>query len=136
MPDGEVAAQAGQRRLVEDLGDQAEILVDHHAGAVADRDAGRLLAAVLECVETEVGELGDLFSRRPDAEDAAGVLRARAVGGRGHGSTGRRLGAPAAPFADVAVDSLAGVTNGSLRRPQQCTRAVANTDSNASIVFR
>ena len=80
MPDREVPAQAGQGRLVEDLGDQAEILVDHHAGAVADRDAGRLLAAVLQRVEPEVGELGDLFARRPDPEDAAGVLRAGPLG--------------------------------------------------------
>ena len=36
VADREVAAQAGQRRLVEHLRDQAEILVDHHAGAVAD----------------------------------------------------------------------------------------------------
>ena len=44
--------------------------------AVARRDAGRLLAAVLQGVEPEVGELGDLLARGPDAEDAAGVLRA------------------------------------------------------------
>ena len=44
--------------------------------AVADGDAGRLLAAVLQRVEPEVGQFGDLFTGRPDAEDAAGVLRA------------------------------------------------------------
>ena len=80
VADRQVAAQAGQRRLVEDLGDQAEILVDHHAGAVADRDAGGFLAAVLECVEPEVGELRDLFPGRPDTEDAAGILRAGLLG--------------------------------------------------------
>ena len=75
MADREVAAQARQRGLVEDLGDEAEILVHHHAGAVADRDAGGLLAAMLEGVEAEVGQLGDLFTGSPDAEDATGVLR-------------------------------------------------------------
>ena len=35
---------------------------------------------MLERVQTEVGELGDLFARRPDAEDAAGVLRALLAG--------------------------------------------------------
>ena len=88
MADREVAAQAGQRRLVEDLGDQAEILVDHHAGAVADRDAGGLLPAVLQRVEAEVGELGDLFAGRPDAEDAALLARWRLLRHVAH-STGR-----------------------------------------------
>ena len=45
-----------------------------------DRDAGRLLAAVLQGVEAVVGELGDLLARRPDAEDAAGVLGRGFVG--------------------------------------------------------
>ena len=80
MPDRDVAAQAGQRRLVEDLRHQAEILVDHHAGAVAHRDAGRLLAAVLQRVQTEVGELRHLFAGGPDPEDAALVLRAGPLG--------------------------------------------------------
>ena len=72
--------RVAERRLVEDLADQAEVLVDDERTAVADRDAGGLLAAVLQRVEAEVGELGDLLAGRPDAEDAAGVLRARVVG--------------------------------------------------------
>ena len=80
MPDGEVTAQAGQRRLVEDLGDQADVLVDDHSGAVAHRDAGGLLAAVLESVKPEVGEFGNLFLGGPDAEDAAGILGAAFLG--------------------------------------------------------
>jgi hypothetical protein len=80
VTDGEVAAQAGERRLVEDLGDQAEVLVDHHAGAVADRDARCLLAAMLQCEEPEVGEFRDLFLRRPDTEDAARILGATLLG--------------------------------------------------------
>ena len=41
---------------------------------------GGLLAAVLQGVEAEVGELGDLFAGGPDPEDAAGVLRAAVLG--------------------------------------------------------
>ena len=69
-----------ERGLVEDLRDQAHVLVDQDLAAVADRDAGRLLAAVLQGVEPEVGELGDVLARGPDAEDAAGVLRALVLG--------------------------------------------------------
>ena len=74
--------------LVEDLRDQAHVLVDQDLLAVADGDAGRLLAAVLQGVEAEVGELGDLGRvvagavTGPDAEDPAGVLRAPLSRGR------------------------------------------------------
>ena len=67
-------------RLVEDLRDQAHVLVDDDPVAVADRYPGRLLAAVLERVQAEVGELGDFLVRGPDAEHAAGVP-GRVVGG-------------------------------------------------------
>ena len=80
VADGEVAAQAAQRRLVEDLADQPEVLVDHDRRAVGDRDPGRLLTAVLQRVQAEIGQLRDLLPRRPDAEDAAGVLGAGEVG--------------------------------------------------------
>jgi hypothetical protein len=76
VPDGEVASQAGQCRLVEDLGHQAQVFVDDHAGAVADGDAGRLLTTVLEGEESEIRELGDLFLGCPNSEDAAGILGA------------------------------------------------------------
>ena len=80
MADREVPGERGEVALVEDLRDQAHVLVDEDPAAVADRDAGRLLAAVLEGVEAEVGELGDLLAGRPDPEDAAGVLRALLAG--------------------------------------------------------
>ena len=47
VADGDVAGEAAECDLVEDLGDQAELLVDDDAAAVADRDAGRFLTAVL-----------------------------------------------------------------------------------------
>ena len=80
MADREVALERLERGLVEDLGDQAHVLVDQDLAAVADRDAGRLLAAVLERVEAEVGELGDVLAGGPDAEDAAGVLGSAVLG--------------------------------------------------------
>jgi hypothetical protein len=54
--------------------------LDQDLGPVADRDAGGLLAPVLQGVETEIGEFGDLFTRGPDPEDATGVLRAQILG--------------------------------------------------------
>ena len=46
--DRQVAAQRLEPALVEHLVDQAEVLVDHHATAVADADAGRFLPAMLQ----------------------------------------------------------------------------------------
>ena len=82
MAHRDVPAQSGQGGLVEDLGDQAHLLVHHDAAAVADRDAGRFLAAVLQRVQAEVSELGDVFVRGPDTEHAARVTW-RPVFGKG-----------------------------------------------------
>jgi hypothetical protein len=43
--------------------------------AIGDRHAGGLLAAVLLREETEIDEPGDIFARRPDAEEAALLFR-------------------------------------------------------------
>jgi hypothetical protein len=45
--DGDVTTQRGERRLVEDLGDETHLLVHDDPSAITDRDAGRFLAAVL-----------------------------------------------------------------------------------------
>ena len=71
VPDRDVALHGGQRLLVEDLADQPEILEHQHLRAVGDGDACGFLAAVLKGVQAVVGELGDLFAGRPDAEYAA-----------------------------------------------------------------
>ena len=71
MADRDVAFHRGQRLLVEDLADQPEVLEHQHLRAVGDRDAGGLLAAVLQRVEAVVGQLGDVFAGRPYAEYAA-----------------------------------------------------------------
>ena len=52
-----------------------EVLVDQDVVAVADRDAGRLLPAMLLGEETEVGEPRDVVARRPDAEESAFLFR-------------------------------------------------------------
>ena len=83
VADREVALERVERGLVEDLRDQAHVLVDQDLPAVADRDAGRLLAAVLEGVEPEVGQLGDVLARRPDAEDPTHVAESRECDGPG-----------------------------------------------------
>ena len=51
--------------------------------AVAHRHAGGLLAAVLQGVEAEVGQVGDGLAGGVHAEDAAGLLRGVVVGRRG-----------------------------------------------------
>ena len=79
MADRQVTLERVEGGLVEDLRDQTHVLVDQDLAAVADRDAGRLLATVLEGVEAEVGELRDVLARCPDPEDAAGVLRSLVV---------------------------------------------------------
>ncbi len=71
MPDGRAPGQGLQLALVEDLGDEPHVAHGEHAPAVADGDAGTLLPAVLERVEREVGEAGDVAAGRVDAEDAA-----------------------------------------------------------------
>ncbi len=75
----EVALERLEGGLVEDLGDQAHVLVHQDLAPVADRDPGRLLAPVLEGVEAEVAELRDVLPRRPDTEDTAGVLGSEVV---------------------------------------------------------
>src|SRR5712692_2750368 len=69
----DVAAERGEHGLVEYLRDQAHVLEYDDPLAVADGDASRLLAPVLQGVQAEVGELRDVLVMRPDAEDAAGV---------------------------------------------------------------
>ena len=81
MADGEVAVERNEVALVEDLGDEAHVL-DHGDGlAVAHRDTSRLLPAVLEGVEAEIGEMGDGLTRRVHAEHATGVREPRRSSG-------------------------------------------------------
>lgn len=74
VTDRDMTLERTERGLVEDLGDQAHVLEDEDLRAVADRDSRGFLASMLEGVEPEVSELGDLFTGSPDSEDAASVL--------------------------------------------------------------
>ena len=67
--------QRAQLLLVEDLRDEPQVAHGHDLAGVARGDARRLLAAVLEGEEREVGEPRDVGLRRVDAEDAALVAR-------------------------------------------------------------
>src|SRR5439155_25840082 len=71
MADGDVPAQRGQVVVVEDVGDEAHVLLDYDPLAVADGHPRRLLAAVLKGVEAVEGEMRDRCARRVDAEDPA-----------------------------------------------------------------
>src|SRR4029453_8066810 len=62
------------------LGYQTHVFEDHDLRALADRNSGRLLPPVLERVEPEVGELGDLLMRRPDAKNPTRILGSAIVG--------------------------------------------------------
>ena len=71
MPDRHLAAEPVQLLLVEDLRDEAEVAQRGEASVLGNRDAGRLLAAVLERKQPEVREPRDVALGRVDAEDAA-----------------------------------------------------------------
>jgi len=57
VTDGENAAQRGEYLLGEDIGDQSHGAVTAEALAIGTDDAGGLLAAMLQSVQAEVGEL-------------------------------------------------------------------------------
>ena len=59
VADGVVAGERRQRRRGEHVGHEPGVLVQARPAAVADRDAGGLLAAVLQGEQPEEGELGD-----------------------------------------------------------------------------
>jgi hypothetical protein len=80
VPDRDVPLEGLEGGLVEDLGDQAHVLVDQDLGAVGGRDARGFLSAMLEGVEPVVGEFGDVLTGGEDTEDAAGVLGALLAG--------------------------------------------------------
>ena len=71
MTNGREALQRLERRLVEDLRNEAQFAHCGDATAVRDGNACALLPAMLQRVETEVGEPSDVAIRSINAEDAA-----------------------------------------------------------------
>ena len=65
------AAEPVQLLLVEDLRDEPEVAQHGQPAVLGDGDPGRLLAAVLQREQPEVGEPRDVAVGRADAEDAA-----------------------------------------------------------------
>lgn len=75
MAHGEVAFQSLQVILAENIVHQPHSLVLGDMAAVAGHDPGAFLAAMLEGIEAEVGELGCVFMAENSA-NAAFVLGA------------------------------------------------------------
>ena len=76
VADAVIAGERAHRRRREHVGDEAGVLVQPHPAAVADGDAGRLLAAMLQREQPEEHGLRDTFAvRGRDAEDAALLVR-------------------------------------------------------------
>ncbi|GAB3945575.1 hypothetical protein GCM10028828_16060 [Corynebacterium tapiri] len=71
MADGYIALQGSEHRLVENLGNQSGFLEHHDAVAIAHRDSGAFLTAVLQSEESKVGELGYFLAWGPDSENSA-----------------------------------------------------------------
>ena len=84
VADREMAVERREPALVEHLGDEAHVLDDRDRLAVAHGDAGRLLTAVLQRVQTEIGHMGDGTARRVHAEHSARVFGARKFRVQGH----------------------------------------------------
>jgi hypothetical protein len=102
VPDGHAALQRAQLLLVEDLVDQPLVAHGHDVAVLGGRDAGRLLAAVLERVEREVGQPRDLVLGGEYAEDAALITGSFASVEEGvlvHGRRATVATGPAAPRA-------------------------------------
>ena len=71
----DVAAQALQGLLGEHLRDEALILIHEDLLAIRRRNTRALLAAVLQGVEGEVGQAGNVLARGPYSEDPAVIMR-------------------------------------------------------------
>ena len=71
MADADVAVHGSEDRLVEDAADEAHLAMALDCGAIADRDAGALLSAVLQRVQTEVRQPGHIGIASVDAGDPA-----------------------------------------------------------------
>ena len=65
----EVPGQALECVGIKGLRHQAHILVHPHDVAVAGRDPGALLPAVLQRIKAEIGQIGNVLSDRVDAEE-------------------------------------------------------------------
>ncbi len=71
MADRDLTVEAAELLFVEDLRHEPEVAQRRETPVLGDRDAGRLLAAVLQREQAEVREPCDIAIRCMDPEDAA-----------------------------------------------------------------
>ena len=64
-----------QNLLVEDLGDEPHVLVHPHLAAIADRDAGGLLASMLKREEGKERHARRFLARCIESDDSTFLLR-------------------------------------------------------------
>ena len=70
-----MTTQALEGLLREHLGDQPLVLIDEDLLAIRSGDTSALLASVLQGIEGEVGQAGNVLARGPYPEDAAVIVR-------------------------------------------------------------
>ena len=71
VPDGRLAAEAGEGALVEDLRDQSHVPDGRDLAVIGHGDAGALLAAVLQRVKAEEGQARDVEDGSVDGKHTA-----------------------------------------------------------------
>ena len=71
MPDGDIALQRFQQRLIKNARDQPHVFENQQAIVTADGHAGCFLTAVLNGIEAKIGQFGYFLARRPHAKYAA-----------------------------------------------------------------
>jgi hypothetical protein len=74
VADGHIPRERVKRVLVEDLRDQAHVLVRQDGLAIGDRDASALLAAVLQCVQAKIRKPCYVFAWRIHAKNSTALL--------------------------------------------------------------
>src|SRR6202035_1414125 len=81
VPDGDVALETVDDLLVEHLRDEPHLLADANLAAVADRDTGGLLSAMLQRVQAEIRQVGDVLARVEHPENATFLVEVVVVEG-------------------------------------------------------
>ena len=122
VADGKVARERHEGAVVEDVGHQAHVLHHGEGVAVGHRHAGRLLAAVLQGVETQVGEVGDPLAGGEHPEDATGLPGVAVA----HGGQSGTATTPFRPTPTSSVGRLRGVRARRSRPSRQCHLALGD----------
>ncbi len=81
VPDRDVALETIDDLLVEHLRDEPHLLADANLAAVTDRDARGLLSAMLQRVQAEVRQIGNVFARVEHPENATFLVKVVVVEG-------------------------------------------------------